>query len=962
MKKISKRIFSILIAISMTLNCLAAVNAFSGSDKLTKSKNDSLDPLQSDPMEVHYWDLLSEYEKLGYTDYVGESIELPISTVKQLNGTLKFSDYENINAIKWDEQETSLEWRVTVSKNALYNIEIDYYAYNDKSTDIQRELNIDGTLLCMEQSNIRFTRLFEDDGEIRVDVNGDESAPKMKQVYAWQKLRISDFNGYYAEPMKIYLTEGAHTITFKTKGSQPIAIGGVRLVAPEVIKDYSQVKSEYDEKGYKSAEADPVVMEGEDSLYRSSASLRLESSSDLSCTPSDLRNDKINVVGGSSWKSSRQTITWEMNVLSDGLYKIGFNLYSYYNYGLPSYRKIQIDGKVPFSEMAEYCFLPDTKWRTEYLKDEEQNPYLFYLTKGKHTLSMSIVAGDTTQIIRRLDKDMDVLSELYLDITLITTSDPDKNYDYKLDEKMPELMDALDSLYTNLKASADLIKTVCGNDKALTYSEMQNTLEDYEILMRDVFEIPSNLELFNTMITQYGNWITQLQVSTVFIDKIVFVPSEAEYETSKVSVFKKLLSAVAKFLTTFTNDYSSVIGSGVYSEDMKTIDVWYGGTQIWATEIQDLIESDFVVKNNIQVRFKLTPSAQVSTGINAMLLAILSGTAPDAVLEAASVQDYMMRNQCYDLSKFDDFEEVAKSYPEVCFTPLTYNGGVYAFPLTMDINVMFYRTDIFKKLNLTLPETWDEMIKTVIPRLAENNMTLSSSPGFEILLYQHGGEYYNEDMTKSLIASQISWQAFKMHCDFYTMYGVPKTANFFNRFRTGETPIGFGNIATYIQFVYAAPELAGRWNIAVMPGVKRENGSVNHNIGGLTTTSAMIMADAENPDEAWEFLKWYMSTEVQLEFSEIREAKLDMSARLLSTNIEAFSSLDWDSEHLKVFLNSMKETKAYNPVLGDYYTSRYANYAFNNVVISRTMSEREALEYAQENINKELERRRNSKS
>lgn len=961
MKRLLKYAFSMVTALAVASNCIIGTGFLTARAEQGENLSSPEEPLSSDPMEVHYWNLLDEYRRMGYKDYSGDALELPIEQAKS-DGDMKYSAYDGINAIQWDGDCSFLEWQVEVPQDALYNIEVDYYAYNDKSTDIQRELNIDGELLCMEWSNIRFTRLFRDDGGVRVDVNGDESAPNMTQIYAWQKTRLSDYNGYFSEPMKVYLNKGTHTLTFKMRGSQPIAIGGISLSAPEQAVSYSQLSGYYAENGYEAASAEPVVMEGEDTLYRSSSSLRLESSDDLSCNPSDLKNAKINVAGGSSWKNPRQTITWEIEVPENGLYKLAFNLYSYYNYGLPSYRRIEIDGKVPFSEMSAYCFLPDTKWRTEYLSDDSKEPYLFYLTKGSHTLSMSAVTGDLTAAVRQLDSDMDVLSDLYLDITLITTSDPDENYDYQLDERIPELMDTLEALHKNLKSSADLIKSACGNDKALTYSEMQNTLEDYEILMNDVFEIPSNLSKFTDIITQYGNWMGQLKAGTLSIDRLMVIPGDEEYETVNVSAFKKLLSAVVTFLSTFTKDYSSVIGSGVYDENMKTIDVWYGGTQIWATEIQDLIESDFVAQNGIQVRFRLTPVAQMSTGINAMLLAILSGNAPDAVLSAASVEDYMMRNQCYDLSRFDDFEEVAKLFPEVCLTPLTYQGGVYALPQTIDMNLMFYRTDIFDRFDLQVPETWDEMIRNVIPKLAENSMTLSASPGFEILLFQHGGEYYNEDMSESLVASQTALKAFKMHCDFYTMYGVPTTVNFFNRFRTGETPVGFGNLATYIQFVYAAPELIGRWDIAVMPGVRREDGSINNNIGGLTTSSAMIMADAENPNEAWTFLKWYMSADNQLRLSDRLEAKLDMSARVISANLEAFTALDWESEHLEIFLESMKETKAYNPVLGNYYTPRYINYAFNNVVISKTMTEREALEYAAENINKELERRRNGKS
>lgn len=967
MKQTFRSIFSILLALGMAVRCVTVSCMAAGGESEPAGKSvaaaggirASTDP---DPMEIHYWDLLSDYESAGYEDYTGAAVELPIEQAQSDGGSLKFADYAGVRAIQWDAETASLEWRVTVPESALYCIETDYYAYNDKSADIQRELHIDGSLLCVEQSNIHFTRLFADDGAVRVDVNGNESAPKMKQVYAWQTVRLSDANGYYAEPMKLYLSQGTHTVTLRTRGNQPVAIGGIRLAAPGKLREYAQVAAEYAESGYSDGVGEPILVEGEDSVSRSAASLRLDSSDDLSCTPSDLHHDKINVAGGSAWKSGRQTISWEFEVPADGLYTVGGNLYSYYHYGLPSYRTIRIDGQVPFAELAAYRFHPDTKWRTEYLRDDAGEPYRFYFTQGRHTLSMEVVAGDMTSVIRRLDADMDVLSELYLDITLITTSDPDVNYDYQLEERIPYLMDTLRQLHENLQTSAQQIQAVCRNDKSLTYSEMQNTLDDYEILMRDVFEIPANLEQFNTMITQYGNWMTQLPAGTLSVDKLFVVPAGTEYAAETASFFRKAWATVARFFTTFTNDYSAVIGSGVYAEDRKTIDVWYGGTQIWATEIQDMIESDFSAKYNIQVRFRLTPAAQMSTGINAMLLAILSKTAPDAVLEAASIQDYMMRSQCYDLTKFNDFDAVAAQYPAVCFTPLTYRGGVYGLPMTMDIPLMFYRTDIFKKLQLSPPETWDDMIKAVIPRLSENSMTLSSSPGYEILLFQHGGELYNEDMTESRVASQLSWQAFKMHCDFYTMYGVPKTANFFNRFRSGETPIGFGTIANYIQFVYAAPELAGRWDVALVPGLRQEDGSVNHSVGGLTATSAMIMADAANPEEAWQFLKWYMSTGVQLEFSEIREAKLDMSARLLSANVEAFSALDWDSGHLQVFLQSMQQAKAYNPVLGDYYTSRYISYAFNNVVISRNMSEREALEYAQESINTELERRRKSRS
>lgn len=955
MKKLFKLIISLSLTVAVVFGCIGG-SCFIKVGADTAGSYYEKTPKGSD--ETRYWDLLEQYESFGLKDYVGDDLKLSLKPAQ----TVVRQVYDGVNAIVWNEEATAVEWQINAPADALYNVEVDYYLFNDKSVDAQRELVVDGSVACMEWSNIRFTRLFEDDGDVRTDINGDETPPRLKQVYSWQTTRLYDYNRYYSEPLKIHLTKGIHTISFNMKGSQPMAVSEIRLTAPEKIKSYSEVNEEYRKNGYVSSDTAPVIIEGEASLYRSASSLRLENSGDLTCTPSSFKNSKVNIAGGSSWKSSGQKITWQLDVPQDGLYKLGFNLYSYYNYGLASYRRIEIDGKVPFAELSSYCFLPSSKWRTEYFKDNSDNPYLFYLTEGKHTFSMSIVAGELTTVIKQLNRDMEILSDLYLDITFVTTSDPDVNYDYQLEKRIPGLVKTLKELRNNLLSSADLIKEICRNNKALTYSEMLNTIEDYEVLIEDVFGIPANLTTFTTIITQYGNWMDQLKASTLSVDKIMLVPQNTDYKTEKVPVYKRILHTVVSFISTFTKDYSSVIGDGVYDEKAKTIDVWYGGSQIAATEIEDLIESDFAAETGIQVKFKLTPASQMATGINAMLLAIVSGTAPDVVLNAASVEDYMMRNQCYDLKKFKDFDDFKKNFPEVCFTPLTYRGGVYAVPLTIDMNLMFYRTDIFKKLGISVPETWNEMIKTTVPKLAENNMNLAQSPGFEVLLYQYGGELYNEDMTESLVASQTAYKAFKLHCDFYTMYGVPISVNFFNRFRTGESPIGFGNLATYIQFVYAAPELTGKWNVAVLPGVEREDGTINHNIGGLTTSSAMIMADTDSPEEAWRFLKWYTSANVQLQLSDMLEADLDMSARVISANSEAFKALDWDNEHLRVFLESMKETKAYNPVLGSYYTTRYIGYAFNNAVISQTMTEREALEYAQENINTELERRRNSGS
>ena len=98
----------------------------------------------------------------------------------------------------------------------------------------------------------------------------------------------------------------------------------------------------------------------------------------------------LNVMGARRWKSGNQSITWKFNIEEDGLYKISMRLMQNYDDGLPSYRQIIIDGKIPFEELKAYKFEFVKDWREEILEDENGEPYLFYFTKGEHEITMTV--------------------------------------------------------------------------------------------------------------------------------------------------------------------------------------------------------------------------------------------------------------------------------------------------------------------------------------------------------------------------------------------------------------------------------------------------------------------------------------------------------------------------------------------------------------------------------------------
>lgn len=172
-----------------------------------------------------------------------------------------------------------------------------------------------------------------------------------------------------------------------------------------------------------------------------------------------------------------------------------------------------------------------------------------------------------------------------------------------------------------------------------------------------------------------------------------------------------------------------------------------------------------------------------------------------------------MRGSLVDLTGFSDYSEVATRFGETSAVPYTYENGIYALPDTQSFYLMFYRTDIFKVLELEVPETWDDFL-AVTAVLQRNNMaswipytqitastTVNTGVGglnlFASILQQNGAELYNKELNSCTLDSKLSLKAFTYWSEMYTKYKMLTTANFYNRFRIGTMPLG---IEVYTQY------------------------------------------------------------------------------------------------------------------------------------------------------------------
>ncbi len=224
---------------------------------------------------------------------------------------------------------------------------------------------------------------------------------------------------------------------------------------------------------------------------------------------------------------------------------------------------------------------------------------------------------------------------------------------------------------------------------------------------------------------------------------------------------------------------------------------------------------------------------------------------------------------------------------------------------------------------------------------------------FTQFLFQNGGSFYTEDGMASALDTAEAYVAFKEYTELFTNYGVPKTANFYQYMRSGIMPLGIGDFNMYMQLSVAAPEIAGKWGIAPLPGVMQEDGTINRTAGAITDKGDIIMKQSGKPEASWEFLKWWSSAEVQTQFAREVEALMGAEARWNTANKEAFLSLSWSEDDMEVLEEQWAWAQETPTVLGGYFTSRHLTNAWTSVVISGE-DVREALEQAVKDINREL--------
>jgi ABC-type glycerol-3-phosphate transport system substrate-binding protein len=666
-----------------------------------------------------------------------------------------------------------------------------------------------------------------------------------------------------------------------------------------------------------------------------------------------------NTIGDASWSQALQTLTWEINVENDGWYKLGIKGRQQEMRGFYSNRRIYIDGEVPCEEFNQVKFYYSTDWSVVTPQNEDGEDVYVYLSAGTHELTMEVIPGEIGESMRQLDDVVLKVNTYYRKILMITSSNPDKYTDYYVHTKIPDLIDTFEEISQQLKDIQSNIESLSNSQ-----GSEASTLEQMTVILDKCIEkprqIPNYLSQIKDNITAISSWMRDYREQPLEVDYIELASSDQDFTSTKSNIFKSMNFSFKSFLGSFSSDYNVLTDTS--SEETMT--VWVGLGRDQAQVVKELVESEFMQENpDIPVAVNLVQGTLVE--------ATLAGKGPDISLFASNELpvNLAVRGLLTDLSQFDDYDEVASRFQENATVPYQYEGKTYALPLQQYFPMMFYRKDVLSELGFThAPETWDELIE-MLPAFQRSymsvglitptvNVSASTEAGhtFATLMLQKGISYYNDDLTASNFDDVEAVQAFEQWTDLYTKYGFEQTYDAFNRFRTGEYPIVIQNYTFFNQLTVASPEISGLWDMTSVPGTLQEDGTISHatNSGG---TCAIVFNKVSSEENAWKFLKWFTSDDVQVEYSTSIEGLMGQMGRFDTANLNALESLSWSSSELNKLQSQQAELQEIPIIPASYAVTRNVMNAFRETV-NNAENPRDTLMWYNRDINAEITRKR----
>lgn len=893
----------------------------------------------------------------GYAlpEYTGGDIEYPIKDICTSTDAVYTDDYGYTSAVQIGERG-SIELELNVVADGIYYMCFDYLADSDTILPVVAQFMIDGDFPFYEMRQQVLESQWSTPQQKSYDSYGNEVVGIPDKVYEWQNKYIMDSTYRYSGPLGIELTKGRHTVTVTLKEGT-LLLGNFKLTAKPQVEAYT---------GSERAEGDGFIeIQAEDFTYRNASSIHATCEYDPNLYPYQAGNRIMNTVDSTSFSEGGQQISYQFTVEKEGNYYLAFHYSQSDKSDFPVFMNIRIDGELPNTEFENCAFAYKKDYNLYTLLDSEGNKISVPLGAGQHTISMQISMEPLRNALETIEQIMGKVNDLSLEVTKVAGTNKDKYRDFSLESYIPGIGDTLTQWADELAAVMEEARTYNPDKKkiaafssiSIAENQLRSLAKKPDELIYRIDELATSTSSVNQHL---ANLIDSLNGNDFSLDSIYLYQEDAAKQLPRhKNVFVKAGLGIVRFCTSFGKQaYSS---SNTNPEHLQ---VSVNRSRQHLEIMQQMITEEFTPQTGIEVDLSLMPDQ------TKLVLANASGDSPDVAtgVNYSIPFELGIRGALKDLTQFDDFAEVAGRYTEGLLMPYVIDDSVYAIPETMNFQVLFYRKDILDKLGLEVPDTLED-VEAMLPDLQMRGLNFyyptARTVGMKTFLdttpiiFQSGGRLYDTYVEDVTITSEEVVEGFTTLTNLFTIYNLPKDVpNFYQHFRNGDYPIGISDFGTYNLISNAAPEIDGSWGVALIPGVKDENGEVMRYSSAGAESTFLFNSTPEREEQAWEFVKWWSSAQVQAEFGQRLQITYGDEYYWNTANCEAFAQLPWDSDDKEVISEQLTWTMEAPRALASYMVERELSDAYNLVVLgAKSANVREALDDAQKNIKRETLRK-----
>ncbi|MBS4995066.1 MAG: extracellular solute-binding protein [Roseburia sp.] len=893
----------------------------------------------------------------GYAlpEYTGGDIEYPIKDICTSTDAVYTDDYGYTSAVQIGERG-SIELELNVVADGIYYMCFDYLADSDTILPVEAQFMIDGDFPFYEMRQQVLESQWSTPQQKSYDSYGNEVVGIPDKVYEWQNKYIMDSTYRYSGPLGIELTKGRHTVTVTLKEGT-LLLGNFKLTAKPQVEAYT---------GSEKAAGDGFIeIQAEDFTYRNASSIHATCEYDPNLYPYQAGNRIMNTVDSTSFSEGGQQISYQFTVEKEGNYYLAFHYSQSDKSDFPVFMNIRIDGELPNTEFENCAFAYKKDYNLYTLLDSEGNKISVPLGAGQHTISMQISMEPLRNALETIEQIMGKVNDLSLEVTKVAGTNKDKYRDFSLESYIPGIGDTLTQWADELAAVMEEARTYNPDKKkiaafssiSIAENQLRSLAKKPDELIYRIDELATSTSSVNQHL---ANLIDSLNGNDFSLDSIYLYQEDAAKQLPRhKNVFVKAGLGIVRFCTSFGKQaYSS---SNTNPEHLQ---VSVNRSRQHLEIMQQMITEEFTPQTGIEVDLSLMPDQ------TKLVLANASGDSPDVAtgVNYSIPFELGIRGALKDLTQFDDFAEVAGRYTEGLLMPYVIDDSVYAIPETMNFQVLFYRKDILDKLGLEVPDTLED-VEAMLPDLQMRGLNFyyptARTVGMKTFLdttpiiFQSGGRLYDTYVEDVTITSEEVVEGFTTLTNLFTIYNLPKDVpNFYQHFRNGDYPIGISDFGTYNLISNAAPEIDGSWGVALIPGVKDENGEVMRYSSAGAESTFLFNSTPEREEQAWEFVKWWSSAQVQAEFGQRLQITYGDEYYWNTANCEAFAQLPWDSDDKEVISEQLTWTMEAPRALASYMVERELSDAYNLVVLgAKSANVREALDDAQKNIKRETLRK-----